>query len=272
MASLRQLEANRRNARRSTGPRTDCGKAIARLNALKHGLRTETIQVLPGEDPEAFRSLLIDLVDEYRPQTPTQVQLVRRAAGLMWKERRADSQETLLEGRFVRLIEQEGSEVEKSASDLFKMLTNQRRYSGSLHRDLDRTLDAIRKNRLEHERQAELEDEWVDEAVAPNEPNFDVTPGSEIDSIEREVSLESEESVPSPQAELEISASEPISESAEPEATPQIEAEESATPVAPNEPNSEAVKAENRRARRAREAKKRKRLMQKAARKLQAKR
>ena len=38
MTSQRRIDANRRNARRSTGPRTDDGKARSRLNAVKHGL------------------------------------------------------------------------------------------------------------------------------------------------------------------------------------------------------------------------------------------
>jgi hypothetical protein len=37
-ASPAQVEANRRNAQKSTGPLSDDGKAISRLNAVKHGL------------------------------------------------------------------------------------------------------------------------------------------------------------------------------------------------------------------------------------------
>ncbi len=53
MASAAQIEANRLNAQKSTGPRTDKGKARARLNALKHGMTARTIMpVLPHEDPK----------------------------------------------------------------------------------------------------------------------------------------------------------------------------------------------------------------------------
>jgi hypothetical protein len=52
-----RAEINRRNAARSTGPRTPEGKSRSRLNALKHGLTARTL-VLPGEDPEAFRGRL----------------------------------------------------------------------------------------------------------------------------------------------------------------------------------------------------------------------
>jgi hypothetical protein len=56
MASLSQIEANRRNAFRSTGPKTEAGKRRSRRNAVRHRLTAETvIEVL--EDPEVYRSL-----------------------------------------------------------------------------------------------------------------------------------------------------------------------------------------------------------------------
>ena len=53
MVSDRQMEANKQNAQRSTGPCTADGKARVALNALKHGLTGKQI-VLPDEDPEDF--------------------------------------------------------------------------------------------------------------------------------------------------------------------------------------------------------------------------
>jgi hypothetical protein len=53
MTSDRQTEANRRNALLSTGPKTPEGKAIAALNALKHGLLSRDA-LLPGEDEDAL--------------------------------------------------------------------------------------------------------------------------------------------------------------------------------------------------------------------------
>jgi hypothetical protein len=38
MATVKQIEANRKNATRSTGPRTAVGKSKSSLNALRHGL------------------------------------------------------------------------------------------------------------------------------------------------------------------------------------------------------------------------------------------
>lgn len=66
--SLRQLEANRLNASKSTGPRTKEGKAQNRANADKHGLTAETI-ILPGEDPVIVEELRDALSAEFDPAT-----------------------------------------------------------------------------------------------------------------------------------------------------------------------------------------------------------
>ena len=53
MATKAQIKANRENAKKSTGPRTEEGKARVSLNALKHGLLARDA-VLPSEDPAEF--------------------------------------------------------------------------------------------------------------------------------------------------------------------------------------------------------------------------
>ena len=93
MTSLRQLEANRRNALRSTGPRTENGKQQSRRNALKHGLTAETV-IEPLENPEEYRVFEEAIVSEYLPQTPVERELVHRLASLFWRLRRATSIET----------------------------------------------------------------------------------------------------------------------------------------------------------------------------------
>jgi hypothetical protein len=93
MTSTRQLEANRRNALKSTGPRTINGKQASRRNALRHGFTAETV-IEPLEDPEQYWELEAAILAEYVPQTPVEQELVRRLASLFWRLRRATSVET----------------------------------------------------------------------------------------------------------------------------------------------------------------------------------
>jgi hypothetical protein len=75
---------NRANAQHSTGPRSDAGKQRSALNALTHGLTARTA-VLPTEDPAAYEQLHRQFLDEYRPATPTETQLVRELADTSWR-------------------------------------------------------------------------------------------------------------------------------------------------------------------------------------------
>ena len=56
MTSDKQAQANRRNALRSTGPKTPEGKAAVRHNATKHGLLSQEV-LLPGEDAATLQEL-----------------------------------------------------------------------------------------------------------------------------------------------------------------------------------------------------------------------
>jgi hypothetical protein len=68
MASNKQHEANRANAKNSTGPRTQTGKARSRLNSRKHGLAAKTL-IIVGEHADDFDELLAALMDEHDPQS-----------------------------------------------------------------------------------------------------------------------------------------------------------------------------------------------------------
>jgi hypothetical protein len=87
MTSARKSEANRRNALKSTGPKTPEGKAAVRLNALKHGLLSREV-VLPGGDEDALRELAESLRAELQPVGALENLLVDRITSLLWRLRR----------------------------------------------------------------------------------------------------------------------------------------------------------------------------------------
>jgi hypothetical protein len=84
-----KFEANRRNAEKSTGPRTEKGKAKSRWNALKHGLTAKTT-VLPGvESKGEFKKLLRGYLRHYKPKGTPEKSLVQRLAACDLRVQRA---------------------------------------------------------------------------------------------------------------------------------------------------------------------------------------
>ena len=86
MTSDKQIQANRRNALMSTGPKTPQGKAAARQNALSHGLLSAEMLV-PGEDEAALKELSERLRGELRPVGDLEGLLVERVIAA-WRLRR----------------------------------------------------------------------------------------------------------------------------------------------------------------------------------------
>jgi len=89
MATQAQIEANRANAAKSTGPRTDEGKAVVAQNAVRHGLLAEQV-VIKGEDPGEFEFYREALIRELAPVGDYENILAERAAALAWRLRRAE--------------------------------------------------------------------------------------------------------------------------------------------------------------------------------------
>ena len=93
MTSWRQFQANRLNALKSTGPRTEEGKRTSRRNALRHGLTAET--VIDGlEDGEDYRGFEAAIIADYDAETAVERELVLRLASLLWRLRRIIAIET----------------------------------------------------------------------------------------------------------------------------------------------------------------------------------
>jgi hypothetical protein len=103
MASEKQVSANRRNAAKSTGPITSCGKMQSRRNAMSHGLTAATV-VTAFEDSQEFERFAAAIRADYQPVSTIDHELVARLASLLWRLRRSTLIETnlfQLQGRLV---------------------------------------------------------------------------------------------------------------------------------------------------------------------------
>ena len=88
MSSLKQIEANRGNALKSTGPTTDEGKERSRCNAVRHGLTVETV-IADLEDAADYQAFEAAIIADYDAQTAVERELVLRLASVLWRLRRA---------------------------------------------------------------------------------------------------------------------------------------------------------------------------------------
>jgi hypothetical protein len=93
MTSFKRIAANRRNARKSTGPITAEGKQRSRCNAVRHGLTAETV-IGALEDAEDYRAFEAAIIADYDAQSAVERELVLRLASLLWRLRRATTMET----------------------------------------------------------------------------------------------------------------------------------------------------------------------------------
>jgi hypothetical protein len=98
VTSFRQIQANRRNALRSTGPITEGGKRRSRQNAVRHGLSAETVVEIV-EDVDDYRGFEAAIIADYDARTAVERELVLRLASLLWRLRRA----TLIETELLRI-------------------------------------------------------------------------------------------------------------------------------------------------------------------------
>ena len=87
MSTLAQIEANRRNSQKSTGPTSPEGKAASSLNALKSGIHAGS-HVIRGEDPVELQALTAEFLLHHQPADPNQRALVDTLIAAEWTQRR----------------------------------------------------------------------------------------------------------------------------------------------------------------------------------------
>jgi len=88
VATRKQIEANRMNAQRSTGPRTDDGKATSRMNAIRHGILSETPVVPHLESKEDWEDHRRELLESLQPIGRLEEVLAERFVETSWRVRR----------------------------------------------------------------------------------------------------------------------------------------------------------------------------------------
>src|SRR5688500_16947160 len=94
--STAKSNANRQNAKKSTGPRTTEGKRRSSRNALKHGFCASASSLTPLEDRDAYESYTRSIIDSLHPATAMEEDLAQRVADLSWRLRRIPDAESAL--------------------------------------------------------------------------------------------------------------------------------------------------------------------------------
>ena len=174
MATAKQIEANRRNAQKSTGPKTQEGKAASRFNAVRHGLRASQL-ALPHEDPEEVQGFVDALIEAIAPRDAFEAELAADIATLSWKLRRAERYEhaylakrmMALSKKFPAGTEEEmGWELDLAAFDDDAAGQRRRRYMSGIRSALSRTRRELSRWRADHP-VAKLEPEPEPEPQTP---------------------------------------------------------------------------------------------------------
>ena len=163
MATQSQIDANRRNAQKSTGPNTPEGRAAVRHNALKHGLTSQLL--LPSKEEQIELARLCDAFEtEFQPVGPTEESLLENLVAAKWRLGFARKAETgFFMKRAFELINDE-------TSDCRDLLTNSRlamivnldsagpdtlsklsRYEARLERSFYKALSELRRTQSQRE-------------------------------------------------------------------------------------------------------------------------
>ena len=118
MKSTKKIAANRRNARRSTGP-SEKAREWTRWNGLKDGLRAKS-PILPGEDQEEFLALEQRWVNSLMPRDLAEDELVSDIVKAFWFSRRVERAQLISPGS----IEASGlmKTAKKMAADIERLI------------------------------------------------------------------------------------------------------------------------------------------------------
>ena len=210
MPSQKQLEANRRNAQKSTGPTSAAGKAASSMNALKTGLYAKSL-IIPGEKAEDLQQLIDEYYRHHRPAAPEQRGVLDDLILCEWELRRlADSLASVQRYNLNEIWDKKSQKHPRG-----QIVNN----SYKAHAALQRRIDSTRRAR---DRALKLLRDLADRPIAAPEPEPQplpdpVTPTPPITSHEN--GFVPSFSVPAPKATPTEAPEPPASES---ESSPEV--------------------------------------------------
>jgi hypothetical protein len=147
MPSEAQISANRRNAKLSTGPRSEAGRARSSMNALKSGIHAKS-EIIPGENPDELAALTAEYYQSVQPQGREEAVLVDQLISADWQLRRLRHSEA---GIYTKFMSGELNQTSagwaymKNADTLDRCYRNQAAISRNLRASLDSLL-RLRRN------------------------------------------------------------------------------------------------------------------------------
>jgi hypothetical protein len=152
MSTLRQLEANRRNALKSTGPRTPEGKAVVAGNAIQHGIFCQDL-LAEGDDPLELERMVNGLLADIAPRNFSERFLAERIISATWRLRRLTQSEQHMHQRIADGERQDLGEVGKYPGEE----EDQAACDKLPHRKQDKAQDCIDQRRQD----------WANEQLCP---------------------------------------------------------------------------------------------------------
>jgi hypothetical protein len=168
MATTKQIDANRQNAQRSTGPRTPEGKDTTRFNALKSGIDAQA-EVIPGEDPGRLETLIAEYQERFDASTPERRMLVDTLVNCEWMLRRMRRGEAQFwKFRDSKTITETDYPEGRILDYGDKVYDRIQRRLNSIHRNYHRALNELQ--RLEDAATADASDQPPEIPAPPPEP------------------------------------------------------------------------------------------------------
>lgn len=166
MATEKQIAANRRNAQKSTGPKTAEGKFKVRFNAVKHGM-TASAAVLPFEDANSYDELRQALMDDYHPANSREHMLVEMIAVNYWRLLRARRVEVASFDLNIQTLKRRNGMSQVSSPDDDNALAvafvneqnvfrNIERYTEATERAYYRAIDTLRRLQNDREKREKI--------------------------------------------------------------------------------------------------------------------